>query len=109
GDIPLTKQLSVLNERFSEFYRLSPENSSISASRFSSPRRFETTCPLDPLSDPNKQNVVSVAFHANELSAGLYDHFALNVLVDLLIDAHSAPLRTALLDTNLGTDCRPNA
>jgi presequence protease len=79
------------------------------AVRFASLQRVETTCPLDPLSDPNKQNVISLAYHANEISSGLYDHFALSVLVELLTDGHSAPLRKALLDTNLGTDWSPNA
>ena len=40
--------------------------------------------------------------------SGLFDHFALNVLVELLTDGHSAPLRKALLDTNIGTDWSPN-
>ena len=105
----MTTQLSALNERFSQFSRLSPEAFSKPASRFTSLQRVETTCPVDPLTDPNKQNVVSLAFHANELSSGLFDHFALNVLVELLIDGHSAPLRKALLDTNIGTDWSPNA
>jgi len=109
GDIPLTKQLAALNERFDQFSALSTEQFSISAPRFASPQRYETTCPLDPLTDPTKQNVISISFHANELSAGLFDHFALNVLVSLLTDGHSAPLRKTLLDTNLGTDWSPNA
>lgn len=105
----MTTQLSALDERFSQYSPISPENLSIPASRFTSPQRVETTCPVDPLLDPNKQNVLSVSFHANELSAGLFDHFALNVLVELLTDGHSAPLVKALLDTNLGTDWSPNA
>ena len=109
GDIPLTKQLAALDERFSKFSPLSPEKFSISAPRFTSPQRYETTCPLDPLTDPTKQTVISISFHANELSEGLFDHFALNVLVSLLTDGHSAPLRKALLDTNIGTDWAPNA
>ena len=108
GDISLTKQLSALDERFSQFSPLTSENFSIPAARFTSPQRVETVCPVDPLSDPNKQNVISLAFHANEISSGLYDHFALSVLVELLTDGHSAPLRKALLDTNLGTDWSPN-
>ena len=109
GDIPLETQLSTLDERFSQFSRLSPEEFSRPASRFTSVQRVETTCPLDPLTDPNKQNVISISFHANELSSGYFDHFALNVLVALLTDGHSAPLRKALLDTNIGTDWSPNA
>ena len=105
----MTTQLSALNERFSQFSPLSPETFSKPASRFTSPQRVETTCPVDPLTDPNKQNVVSLAFHANELSSGLFEHFALNVLVELLTDGHSSPLRKALLDTNIGTDWSPNA
>lgn len=69
---------------------------------------METTCPLDPLTDPAKQNLVSLGFHANELSDGIFEHFALGVLVNLLIDGHSAPLRKALLDTDIGTDWTPN-
>src|SRR6266516_4806893 len=106
--MPLTTQLSALDERFSQFSPLSPEIFSKPASRFTSPQRVDTTCPVDPLTDPNKQNVISIAFHANELSTGLYEHFALNVLVELLTDGHSAPLRKALLDTNIGTDWSPN-
>src|SRR5256885_14317913 len=109
GDIPLETQLSALDERFSQFSRLTAGEFSIPASRFTSVQRVETTCPLDPLTDPNKQNVISVSFHGNELSSGYFDHFALNVLVALLTDGHSAPLRKALLDTNIGTDWSPNA
>ena len=109
GDIPLKRHLSALNERFNQFSPLSPEGFSRPATRFSSPQRVETTCPVDPLTDPNKQNITSLSFHANELTSGLFDHFALTVLVDLLTDGHSAPLRKALLDTNIGTDWSPNA
>lgn len=109
GDIPLVEQLSAIDDRFSQFSRLVPEQFSKSATRFVSPQRVDTTCPLDPLTDPNKQNVISVSFHANELSDGYFDHFVMNVLVALLTDGHSAPLRKALLDTNIGTDWSPNA
>jgi presequence protease len=109
GDIPLGQQLFTLNERFVQFSRLPSKDFSQSAPRFTSAQRVETTCPLDPLTDPEKQNVTSIAFHANDLSDGYFEHFALNVLVALLTDGHSAPLRKALLDTNIGTDWSPNA
>jgi Zn-dependent M16 (insulinase) family peptidase len=108
GDIPLASHLAALDERFSQFSRLSPEKFSQSMPRFPSTQRVDTTCPLDPLTDPDKQNVTSLSFHANELSDGYFDHFALGVLVGLLTDGHSAPLRKALLDTNIGTDWSPN-
>jgi presequence protease len=108
GDIPLSHQLSALNDCFHSFAKISPQQFSISTPRFPSPQRIETTCPLDPLTPPSKQNVVSISFHANELSHGYFEHFALDVLVALLIDGHSAPLRKALLDTNLGTEWSPN-
>ena len=109
GDIPLESQLSALNERLNNFDRLSTSPFSTSTNRFSSPRRVLTTCPVDPLSDPNKQNITSISFHANERSDGLFEHFALSVLVALLTDGHGAPLRKALLDTNIGTDWSVNA
>jgi presequence protease len=109
GDIPLEQHLSILNERFDQFSPLPRTDFSQSAPRFASLQRVETTCPLDPLTDPKKQNVTSISFHTNELSDGYFEHFALNVLVALLTDGHSAPLRQALLDTNIGTDWSPNS
>lgn len=109
GDIPLESQLSALNERLTPFSRLNPQPFSASTPRFPSPRRVLASCPVDPLSDPNKQNVTSISFHANERSDGLFEHFALGVLVALLTDGHGAPLRKALLDTNIGTDWSVNA
>jgi presequence protease len=98
-----------LNDRLADFSRLDVQPFSSSTNRFFSPRRVMATCPVDPLSDPNKQNVISISFHANERSDGLFEHFALSILVALLTDGHGAPLRKALLDTNIGTDWSVNA
>ena len=104
GRIPLEWHLASLDERFSRFTKITPETVSHIATRFSNPQKYEITCPIDPLTDRNKQNVVSLAFHANELSDGIFEDFAVRILFLLLTSGHSAPLHKALIDTNIGTD-----
>jgi presequence protease len=96
-----------LNRQFEQFTPRTPSPFSTSSTRFTTPQSIETTGPIDPLADPKRQTITSIAFHTNELSDGIFEHFALDILFMLLTDGHSAPMHKALLDTGLGTGYSP--
>ncbi|KAF9903247.1 Mitochondrial presequence protease [Linnemannia zychae] len=107
GNFPLEESLETINSKLQEFSPITPPLAEKIVKPFDSPRRVNLTCPVDPMSSPEKQTKMSVSFLTNK-ATDTFDGFGLRILSDLLTDGHASPMYKALIESNLGSEYSAN-
>ncbi|KAG0205133.1 Mitochondrial presequence protease [Mortierella sp. NVP41] len=107
GNFPLEESLETINSKLQEFSPITPPSAEKIVSPFESPRRVSLTCPIDPMSSPDKQTKISVSFLTNK-ATDTFEGFGLRILSDLLTDGHASPMYKALIESNLGSEYSAN-
>lgn len=107
GDIPTEEYLAFLDERFlSRFAAQDALDPIPEQPRWTTPRRVETTYPLDGVDDLSRRSSVTVnwlLFPVTETRRLL----AVSVLTEILLGHSGSPLTKALIDSGLGQDLSP--
>ncbi|KAF9581800.1 Mitochondrial presequence protease, partial [Lunasporangiospora selenospora] len=103
GNFPLENSLEAINAKLQGFEPITPPQAEKTVAPFKSPRAVGLTCPVDPMSSPEKQAKISVSFLTNNVQ-DTFEGFGLRVLSDLLIDGHASPMYKALIESNLGSE-----
>ncbi|KAK3805926.1 MAG: peptidase M16C associated-domain-containing protein [Benniella sp.] len=107
GNFSLEESLGFINSKLQAFDPITPPLAEKIVKPFDSPRRIGLTCPLDPMSSPEKQTKMSVSFLANK-ATDTFEGFGLRILSDLLIDGHASPMYKALIESGLGSEYSAN-
>ncbi|KAF9114277.1 Mitochondrial presequence protease [Mortierella sp. AM989] len=107
GNFALEDSLEFINSKLQEFSPITPPLAEKVVKPFGSPRRIGLTCPVDPMSSPEKQTKISVSFLANK-ATDTFEGFGLRILSDLLTDGHASPMYKALIESNLGSEYSAN-
>ncbi|KAF9357601.1 Mitochondrial presequence protease [Mortierella sp. AD094] len=107
GNFALEDSLEFINSKLQEFSPITPPLAEKVVKPFGSPRRVGLTCPVDPMSSPEKQTKMSVSFLTNK-ATDTFEGFGLRILSDLLTDGHASPMYKALIESNLGSEYSAN-
>ncbi|ORZ11722.1 Metalloenzyme, LuxS/M16 peptidase-like protein [Lobosporangium transversale] len=98
GNFRLEDTLEAINSKLHEFSPITPPVVDKVVKPFESPRRINLTCPVDPMTPPEKQAKMSDTFEG----------FGLRILSDLLTDGHASPMYKALIESDLGSEYSSN-
>ncbi|KAF9906978.1 Mitochondrial presequence protease [Lobosporangium transversale] len=107
GNFRLEDTLEAINSKLHEFSPITPPVVDKVVKPFESPRRINLTCPVDPMTPPEKQAKMSVSFLANK-ATDTFEGFGLRILSDLLTDGHASPMYKALIESDLGSEYSSN-
>ncbi|KAG0004055.1 Mitochondrial presequence protease [Entomortierella chlamydospora] len=107
GNFALEDSLEAINSKLQEFSPITPPLAEKVVKPFGSPRRVGLTCPVDPMSLPEKQVKMSVSFLTNK-ATDTFEGFGLRILSDLLTDGHASPMYKALIESGLGSEYSAN-
>ncbi|KAF8983721.1 Mitochondrial presequence protease [Entomortierella lignicola] len=107
GNFALEDSLKFIDSKLQDFSPITPPLEEKVVEPFASPRRVSLTCPVDPMSSPEKQTKISVSFLANK-ATDTFEGFGLRVLSELLTDGHASPMYKALIESNLGSEYSAN-
>ncbi|KAF9431589.1 Mitochondrial presequence protease [Entomortierella beljakovae] len=107
GNFPLENSLEFINSKLQGFSPITPPLAEKIVTPYESPRRVNLTCPVDPMSAPEKQAKMSVSFLTNK-ATDTFEGFGLRILSDLLTDGHASPMYQALIESNLGSEYSAN-
>ncbi|KAF9171369.1 Mitochondrial presequence protease [Mortierella sp. AD011] len=107
GNFALEDSLEAINSKLQEFSPITPPLAEKVVKPFGSPRRVGLTCPVDPMSPPEKQVKMSVSFLTNK-ATDTFEGFGLRILSDLLTDGHASPMYKALIESGLGSEYSAN-
>ncbi|CAH1762847.1 8890_t:CDS:10, partial [Entrophospora sp. SA101] len=107
GNFRLEDHLYAINNKISEFDKVTLDEGNKVVEPFNSPRRISFDGPLDPLNNPEKQAKMSISFLTNDIK-DVFDTFALKIFSYLLLEGHASPMYKALIDSNIGSDFSEN-
>lgn len=107
GDLPLHRSLVKLAEVYKVFGKRAGQTSTKKPPQLSG-KTIETTGPVDPTLSADAQIKKSITWQCGD-PKDTYLTFKLKFLSSLLMDGHSAPLYTALIDSGLGSDYSVNS
>ncbi|TPX67666.1 hypothetical protein SpCBS45565_g03630 [Spizellomyces sp. 'palustris'] len=102
GTFPLEAHLKAIDDRIAQFAPIPPPQDP-EMKPFAEPKRIRVTCPPDPMSEPDKQTKMAVAFLSNK-DTDVFESFAMRVLTSLLMDGAASPMFKALIEPNIGSD-----
>ena len=103
GDLPPAEHLERIEANvLGHFGRIDPETDVPNQPRWSVPRETTRTYPLDPSENPERKSQACLAWLAADIR-DTYEVMILGLLGQILLGNPAAPLRTALLDSGLGS------
>lgn len=103
GDLPLAPHLQFMNERaLNKFTRRADKIEIGDEQRLHKPTKVYVDGPLSSLSDPNKQNKISVAWLTNNITEQ-FETSCMALTSSLLLNGPNAPLYQTLIASQLGT------
>ncbi|CDK28180.1 unnamed protein product [Kuraishia capsulata CBS 1993] len=109
GDMPLSRHLETINERFVHFGKRHKRSLIRQPITLDSGNKVvELEGPVDPMIPIETQWKTSLTWFAGS-PKDVYETFKLRVLNNLLSDGHSAPLYVKLVESNLVTDFSVNS
>ncbi|MEZ4598399.1 MAG: insulinase family protein [Syntrophotaleaceae bacterium] len=107
GNLPLSGHLAVIEEQALKHFQSLQVDSEVPAERrYTEPRRFEGSFPVDPGEPMNNRSMVQVAWLTCPISDS-FQRLAMTLLSQLLLGNSAAPLYKALLDSGLGQNLAP--
>ncbi|KAI7908289.1 peptidase M16C associated-domain-containing protein [Cokeromyces recurvatus] len=109
GNFPLEEHLEAISKQLEGFTKSQvtiPNVNKITTS-WNEPKSIETTCPLDPMSPPDRQTKLSISYLTNDVT-DTFETFSMRLLSYLLLDGHASPFYKALIETNLGSEFSSN-
>ncbi|ODV58528.1 pitrilysin family metalloprotease ASCRUDRAFT_39067 [Ascoidea rubescens DSM 1968] len=110
GDLPLSDNLSFLNDNLSAFGKRSYDSSNsipVNPIDLSSNKSVTIDGPTDPMLPKDKQFKVSLTWFTGN-PKDVYETFCLKILSNLLTDGHSSPFFKQLIEKNIGSDFTVN-
>ena len=103
GDIPLADHLKVIHEKvLTRFQKMDPGTTVLPQPRWHEPKYVEEFYPADEENDRDNRSQVSLAWLVTDIR-NTEEVLAFNLLSQILLGNAAAPLRKALIDSNLGS------
>ena len=103
GNLPLSESLAIIEDKvLNKFKRIKPDTDVRSQPRWRKPRVDTFTYPFQPNENPSKKCQVCVAWLAADIRDA-FEVLSLSLLEQILLGNSAAPLRKALIESELGS------
>lgn len=107
GNMPLVDHLKEVNDRLSNFDRISVDQEVKTPIELNEPKHVVVSGPADPLVPQDRQYKTSITWMMGD-TADAVENFALGILSGLLTGGYGSPLFRELVESGLGTDFSMN-